>query len=150
MSFYKYDDTGKKVRYNSAVIDCSNDPVITEQSHKEEVDINNIVKRHGMDLIAQVAAMQSPLFTFDELPHNDFQEAMNIIAKAQNSFDSMPSALRKQFDNNPGKFLDFVQNPDNADKLVEMGLAQRVNPPPPVEVVVTNPVTPLAPAEAGA
>jgi len=115
-------------------LDCSDDECIVEQSHKSEVDINNIVKRHGMDLIQQTANMQS--LVYDDLPNNDFFESMNILNRAQASFDSMPSELRKEFDNSPAKFLDFIHNPDNADRMVELGLATREPEPQPINVRV--------------
>lgn len=142
--FTRYDDEGKPIR-NRVAIDFSDEPILTEQSHKAEVDINNIIKRHGTDLIAKVAAMQSQNYTFDELPHNDFQEAMNIVVRAQGKFDALPSQVRKQFNNSPAEFLDFVQNPDNAQALYDMGLAIQPTPPEPVIVQVVQP--PEAPAE---
>ena len=33
-----------------------------------------------------------------------------------------PSKARTKFDNDPGKFLDFVQNPDNELEFYELGL----------------------------
>ena len=93
-----------------------------------------------MDLIRKTAMLQSQDFQFDDVSGNDFQEAMQIITKAQQTFDNMPSALRQQFNNSPAEYLDFVQNPENQTTLVEMGLA---NAPPapaqPTPVVVTNP-----------
>jgi phage internal scaffolding protein len=140
--FTKYDKDGNQ-RRTPVYVDCSEDKIIVEQNHKEEVNINNIVKRHGIDLIAKTAALQEKEYMFDDIPGNDFQEAMAIIGKAQKSFDAMPSEVRKTFNNNPAEFLDFVQNPDNKDTLIEMGLAVKPAEVQPVEVVVTNqPETP--------
>lgn len=146
--FIRYDQDGKQIR-RKVVLDCSNDDPIVEQSHKNEVNINNIIKRHGMDLIAKTALLQTPEYTFDELPNNDFQEAMLIVTKAQETFEAMPSQLRKQFNNNPAEFMDFIHNPDNQDKMVDMGLAQRPDPVQPIQVEVTNPTitNPETPAE---
>lgn len=123
MAFAIYDKTGK-IKRNAVVLDCSNDPLITEQSHKSEVDINNIIRRHGVDMIAKAAALQAPNMRFDDVTGNDFQEAMNIILKAEDSFNQLPSKIRKEFNNNPAEFLDFVQNPDNKDRMIELGLAE--------------------------
>lgn len=119
-----------KKRYTKAVVDCSNDEIIVEQSHKEEVDINNIIKRHGMDLIQKTAALRAPDMQFDDVTGNDFQEAMNIILKAEGTFMDLPSKVRKQFNNSPAEFLDFVQNPDNEQALIDMGLAHAPEPVP--------------------
>lgn len=137
MAFYKVDSKGKQIR-RRVTLDCSGDEPITEQSHKDEVNINNIIRRHGIDIIQKTAMLRSQDFKFDDITGNDFQEAMQIIAKAQQEFDNMPSALRKQFNNNPAEFLDFVQNPDNMDTMVDMGLAERLPEQPIVKVEVTN------------
>ncbi len=124
----------KHTRYKKAVIDCSNDEVITEQSHKKEVDINQIVKKHGVDLIQKTAALQQ--FVYDDNPTNDFQETMNMIIKAQDTFESMPSALRKKFDNDPAQFMDFVHNEENKEQMFDLGLAIRPEENKPLEVVI--------------
>jgi phage internal scaffolding protein len=136
MAFRKYDADGKQLGLDKGghVFEETK----TEQSHKAEVDINNIVKRAGnMELIAKVSALQN--FVYDDVTNNDFQEAMNAIIKAKETFSSVPSGIRRQFDNDPAKFMDFVHNPDNADKLVEMGLANAPVVEEPIQVVVTNP-----------
>jgi len=147
--FARYKKTGGIIR-NKVGVDCQlaieNGEIIrTEQSHKNEVDINKIIKRHGIDLINKTAAMMAPSMRFDDVTGNDFQEASNIILKATESFNSLPSKLRNQFDNSPAAYLDFVQNPDNSDQLIEMGLMNPPEPAPvPIEVVVTNPEAPPA------
>jgi phage internal scaffolding protein len=136
MSFRKYDVDGNQLGLDKGghVFEETK----TEQSHKAEVDINNIVKRAGnMELIAKVNALQN--FVYDDVTGNDFQESMNAILRAKEAFSSVPSGIRRQFDNDPAKFMDFVHNPDNADKLVEMGLANAPEVEKPIEVVVTNP-----------
>lgn len=138
--FAVYDKTKKPVRHKMAVLDCSDDEILTEQSHVKEVDINAIVKRHGVDLIAQTSHLQSDNFSMDDIPTNDFQEAMLLVTKAQQNFDALPSKLRKRFENNPAIYLDFVRDPDNADELVSLGLATRPPENQPIEVIVTNPV----------
>ena len=138
MSFFSSDEN-YVARKQRAVIDCTGDKMLTEQSHKREVDINEIVRKHGADMIAKTARLASAEFRFDDVTGNDFQEASLKILKAKESFESLPSKIRKEFDNNPAIFLDFVHNPDNLDRMIELGLAKRVEPPAPVQVQVVNP-----------
>ena len=140
MSFYKTNDKGEVIRKRVQLTIPEDEVIRVEQSHKDEVNINNIVKRHGMDLIAQTAALQQ--FTYDDNPNNDFQETMNMILKAKDSFSSIPSEIRKQFDNDPAKFMDFIHNGENQQQLIDWGLAKAPEKTQPVEVVVTNPETP--------
>jgi phage internal scaffolding protein len=137
--FRKYDTDGNQLGIDKGghVFEESK----TEQSHKSEVDINNIVKRAGAgELVAKVNALQN--WTYDDVTNNDFQEAMNAIIKARDTFSSVPSEIRKRFDNDPAAFMDFVRNPDNKQELVEMGLATAPETPGPIEVIVTNPEIP--------
>ena len=48
---------------------------------------------------------------------------MDQINRSKAVFEALPSVLRKRFDNDPAKFLDFVQDSNNSKELVEMGLA---------------------------
>jgi phage internal scaffolding protein len=144
MSFYKRNEKGEIIRNRVRLVIPEDEPVLTEQSHKKEVDINNIVRKHGMDLIRKVAAMQE--FEFDMNPHNDFQEMMNAMIKAKESFSSIPSEIRKQFDNDPAAFMDFVRNEENQQQLIDWGLANAPEPEPqPVQVEVVNPAPPDTP-----
>lgn len=140
MGFYKVDENGKQIR-NKVVVDCSKDEILVEQAHKKEVDINAIVKRHGVDLIAKTQKLQSADYVMDDISGNDFQEAMMKVTKAQQTFEQLPSTVRKQFNNSPAEFMDFVQNPDNGEALVSMGLATKKEPTVPIQVEVTNPTT---------
>jgi len=148
MSFYKTNKKGDVIRKRVQLTIPKDEVIRVEQSHKDEVNINNIVKRHGMDLIAKTAALQQ--FTYDNNPNNDFQETMNMILKAKDSFSSVPSEIRKQFDNDPAKFMDFIHNDENQQQLIDWGLAKAPETPQPIEVVVTNqPESPPPSGEAG-
>lgn len=141
---YKTDKSGKKtVIRNRVVVDCqkaveNGEKILTEQSHKDEVNINQIIRRHGIDLIQKTAMLRAPDMQWDDVTGNDFQEAMFKVTKAQQTFDQMPSELRKKFDNNPAKFLDYVQNKDNLPEMVEMGLAHPPAPETITKVEVIN------------
>jgi hypothetical protein len=141
--FVRYDKKGNVIR-NRVVCDCQKaieegEEILVEQNHKDEVDINKIIKRHGIDLVTKVGMMRSVEYQFDDVTGNDFQEAANILLKAQQGFDDLPSEVRKKFDHSPAKFLDFVQNPDNMPEMIEMGLALPPKVEAPIKVEVTNP-----------
>lgn len=144
MSFYKTNSENITIRNRVQYQQSDDEKILVEQNHKDEVDINNIVKKHGMDLIAKTAAMQN--FIYDDNPNNDFQETMNAIIQAEKSFSSIPSEIRKKFDNSPAQFMDFIHNSENQQQLVDWGLAQEPEIIKPIEVLVTNTVEDGAPA----
>ena len=127
-------DREDKLIRKRVILDCSEFPDMTEQQHKEEVDINNIVKKHGVDLIAQTQALVQ--LKFDDNPDNDFSEMMNMMIKAQDSFDSLPSQLRNHFKNDPAAFMDFVRDDKNTEQLIEWGLANAPEDVAPIQVTV--------------
>ena len=52
----------------------------------------------------------------------DFHAAQNIIAEATQSFDLLPAALRKRFDNDPAKLLEFLEDDSNREEAIKLGL----------------------------
>ena len=53
----------------------------------------------------------------------DLHESLNMIHTANEMFADLPSQARNKFENDPGKFLDFVQDPENESQLFELGLS---------------------------
>lgn len=132
------DDNGNLKR-RKVTHDFSDEPLLTEQHHKDNVDINKIIRKHGMDIIAKTASLRSAEYKFDDIPGNDFEEAMRIVARAQSTFEQLPSQIRAEFENSPAKYLDYIQNPDNMESMIERGWAVRRPENEPIEVIVKNP-----------
>ena len=115
---------------------------LTEQNHKDETDINKIVRKYNKTgLIDHLNQFEKQ---YGDMTGYDYQDAMNTVAAANTMFEGLPSAIRNKFDNDPSKFINFVDDEANADKLVEMGLANpKVSTPvdegskEPVEAVKT-------------
>lgn len=136
MAFLKYDDQGKVIKSKSTPLDNFEES-ITEQHHEVETNINNIIERHGLIATNDIDALKN--MRFDDVTNNDFQEMMNMMIKAKESFSNVPSQVRSQFNNDPAAFLDFVHNPDSHDQLVEWGLANADAPAPkPMRVVMVD------------
>ncbi len=125
---------------------CFTHPVgesMTEQSHQGECEINNILAKYQKSGMVSHLANHQP--RYDDCTSHDFTAAMNIVIKSQEMFDDLPSQVRAKFGNNPVRFMDYVQDPDNADSLHELGI---VNPPDPTaktDLPVTAPSGPAAP-----
>ena len=97
---------------------------LTQQHFQEECDIINIIKRHDRNgIIEHVHRGQARYGDFSEV--TDYREALDLVRNAQEEFMTIPSDIRKQFDNNPGKFYEFVSNPDNKDELIKMGFIEQ-------------------------
>lgn len=104
------------------------DPSLAKQSFKDESNINNIIKRHhntGVPL-PTAETVGAKFGDFSEV--GDYHTSMQKVVQAREAFEGLPSAIRKQFHNDPGLFIDFVKDPENNDELVNMGLAHPVEP----------------------
>lgn len=99
-----------------------------KQEFVSQCDINNIVK--SFQLTGQISHISAKAAqgAYVDLPSDlDFQNSMNIVIQAEQAFASLPAKVRDRFGHNPEEFLAFVQDPENADELIKLGLR---NPPP--------------------
>lgn len=110
---------------------------LVEQSHKKRVNINTIVaKAHKTGLFPQ--RTDRPTYG-NFVGALDYQESCNRILKAKEDFLRLPSDIRKKFDNDPGKLLQWINDPENQQEAIEMGLI-----PDPGRVAIAEPEEPQA------
>jgi phage internal scaffolding protein len=96
---------------------------LTQQHFKDQCDINNIIRQYDRTgLITHVAKAKA--FYGDFTLVNEYQDALNLVMEAQDTFGELPAEIRAQFENDPGAFFEFVSNPQNADEMKRMGLIQ--------------------------
>lgn len=96
----------------------------THQSFADACNINNIIRKYRTTGLVDHVNRYQGNYTDYSNPV-DYQTALNTIIAADEVFMSLPSDIRSRFENDPGKFLNFVDDPKNADALVEMGLAKK-------------------------
>ena len=104
---------------NETALECLDESKAI-QSAEEESNINTIVRRFGIsgELPNQVAMPQSGDFT--NIP--DFHTAMNLVRQAQEEFVRIPADVRARFNNDPGRFMEFFDDPANYDEALKLGL----------------------------
>ena len=106
-------------------------PSLTRQEFKEDCDINTIVAQFvKTGVVTHINRREAQYGYVDGA---DFSDAMRIVTQAQAMFGELPSEVRKRFNNDPAALLDFVQDPDNAAEMAQMGLTgePRDDLPPP-------------------
>ena len=138
----------RPVHRRRVAIDCSQNSR-TRQEFKTECDINVIMGRYMKTGIIDFVIRNEP--RYGDVTGMEFQSAMEQVAAAKSMFNELPSELRKKFENNPAKFLDFVNDDNNRKEAAELGLLKPeaasavLSPtPPPTERA------PSAPAPTGA
>jgi len=97
-------------------------PSLAKQSFADECNINNIMaKFQKTGLIEHVKSYGAH---YGDLPSAlDYHTALNQAIEAKEAFASLPSGIRNQFQNDPAQFLAFVEDPENQEAMIEMGLA---------------------------
>lgn len=124
-------NTGKVVDTKETRIffDRVKEPVLTQQSSKDECDINLIVAaaKRGADISHLSRAV--PMYgDFTGLP--SYRDALNMVNKARDMFMGLDAFVRERFGNDPGRLLDFLADDKNRDEAVKLGLVKA--PPAPV------------------
>lgn len=117
-------------------------PTRTKQEFKSECDINHIVKRFNRDGVLTHVNANPQVFT--EITDIDYRNALDTLIAAQSTFDALPSNVRERFANDPAKLLNFIQNSENYEEALKLGLVNK-RPEPPEPTTPTTPTTSTTP-----
>jgi len=96
------------------------------QADKESCDINNIMAKYQQTGVIDHVREHGARYA--DATGVEFNAAMQLIANAQTMFEELPSSARNHFENDPARFLDYVNGLDEiaADPLlIELGLSTR-------------------------
>lgn len=103
----KKDDKGKPIYF-------------TQQNHKRECDVNYIVAKY--DKTGIIDKVQSIEARYGDVTGADFRKAQDLYLNASNMFEQMPKEIKKRFRQNAGDFLEFMENPENREEAIKLGL----------------------------
>lgn len=129
------------------------EPTMTIQSEKDNCDINVIMNRYatcGTPLPYRTDGVEPVYADVSEL--GDYMENFQRCKQAEEMFNALPSALRKELDNNPANLIPFIQNKENESRCIEYGLINKpIMEAPEASVVVnSNPANPVSGDASGA
>lgn len=126
-------------------------PSKTRQEFTAECDINNIMARYEAAGVWPFRDEVAPVYyDFTSVP-NTLQAAMEQMLSAEEAFMRLPALVRKEFDNDPVRFVEYAAAPDNLKRMREWGLAEPEKvPDAPMRVEVVNPSPPIVPAPGAA
>jgi len=117
---------------------CDPQQFLVEESHAERTNIHKIMKRYRATGIIEHVNQHKGTYA-DMATSLDYKESLDLILKADSMFSELPADLRARFENNPGKFVDFMQNPENYREIQEIGLdATHLPESPPKEETQTD------------
>lgn len=99
----------------------------TEQHHKKECDVNNIIKKYDRTgLLSHVNKIEA---TYGDMTGLDYREMLDKVMDAKNKFNELPSNIRKRFRNKPEELLRFMEDPSNREEAIRIGLIHPETPP---------------------
>ena len=99
---------------------------MTKQSFKDSTDINKLLDRAAKgESLAHLQKHGAMYGDFTDIP--DLLTAQSRLQAGQAIFQDLPAEVRKEFDQDMGKFFTWVNDPANKDSLAEKipALAQR-------------------------
>lgn len=123
-------------------------PSMTKQEFQDECDINQIMDRYEKTMMLPPGMMseREPQY-LNCLDVPNLMEAKQIMIEADAAFMRLPAKVRKEFDNDAMRFVEFASDPENLEQMREWGLAPPAKAPEePMRVrVVPDPDLPPAP-----
>lgn len=118
---------------------AASDKVVTQQQFKDEVNLNVMVSRFGINAVAMQSAHMPTYGDFTGV--SDYKSALDAIMAADASFMTLPPAVRERFANDPAALVDFCSDPANRSEAMELGLippSRKEEGFTPPEAVVTD------------
>lgn len=95
---------------------------LTEQQFAEESQIINKIRKYDSQGFFD-SINRNPAQYNDFTQVRDLADAIDQIENARDAFQTIPSDIRKKFNNSPSEFFDFASKESNYDELVKLGLA---------------------------
>lgn len=124
---------------------------LVKQSEKALADINSVIAKFIRTGSTVTPGVHAKYGDFSGV--TDFHESLNRVIEAQEWFSHLPGAVKRACDQDVGKFLEKVYDPDGRAELVKLGLVDEQAPadaPDPTPVppkVVPEGGTPAVPEE---
>ncbi len=127
--------------------------MLTKQSEKDSTDVN-LIMDSWVHVGAAVAGHMNPAEgAYGDFSSGiDYHAAVDAVKESERVFAALDPKIRDHVDNDPGKLLDMVFDPERRDELVELGLvapAEKVKEPEVTEVKAKEPVVPSVEPEEG-
>lgn len=115
--------TKRKSNGSRRVVQFCTDESRTEQSHRRECNINTIVAKAKKTGLFPQRTDRPRYGDFTGIV--DYHEALTRVGEAKDDFMKLPSEIRSRFDNDPGKLVAFISDPENRSEAERLGLVPR-------------------------
>jgi len=107
---------------NESGLHCE-DATLTQQHFKDECDINNILRQFNVTGLLPESPLSPRYGDFTGI--SDYHTALNQVIAAEDEFMRLPAELRARFENDPAKLIEFIDNSENLDEAINLGLVNK-------------------------
>lgn len=105
------------------------DESLAQQQFKDDNNPNNIMDKFARTGDLALFGDKTPQFG-DFTDAVDYRTALHRVNDANAAFADLSAAVRSRFNNDPAEFLEFFNNPANADEAIKLGIATRKDSSP--------------------
>lgn len=103
------------------------DESLAQQHFEAECNINNIIARYESTGVLgdpfNPGTAQPMYGDFSSV--EDFHTAQTIIAHSMEAFNALPAHVRIRFNNDPALMLSFLEEEENRDEAIKLGLVAK-------------------------
>lgn len=114
-------------------LECK-DVSLADESQQSATDINNIMRKYKKTGVITHITNAIPQFG-DVSQIGDYQSCLERVRHAEQLFSELPARTREKFQNDPAQFLSFMDNENNLEEAIKLGLAipKPVQQTPPIK-----------------
>lgn len=122
----KYRKRGNQEIYERAngtigVRTVNDEPSMTQQQFAQDCDVNYIMEKFlKTGTITHLRREPGHYLDLTTLP--DYQESLQTVINAQNAFMELDADIRLKFDNDPGKFIEYLADETKEEEHIKLGL----------------------------
>lgn len=113
------------------------DATLTQQHFRDECDINNILKQFNVTGMLPQMTLSPRYGDFTGI--GDYKSALDRVMAIDEEFMALPANIRARFDNDPEQLINFLDDENNREEAIELGLVDRKSK---VETTVKEEKTP--------
>lgn len=103
-------------------LSCSNDSVLTEQSHLPYTHLSYVINKY-ISTKNQIAIPQTEFKNLTGVV--DYHTALNTVLNIDNLFAKLPSKVRLNFDHDPALLVKALNDPSQHDLLRDLGVLEK-------------------------
>lgn len=125
-------DVDHDIREGDLTAFHSDEPSMTQQHFTQDANINEIVRRFGLDgQPLPIPDFQGMYTDLRDIP--DLRTVLEHARTAKEQFLELPPKLRARFHNNMLEMWEFINDPENKEEALKLGLLVEPKKEPPPE-----------------